>query len=148
MNGEINITGIRNLAVSGKRSKICRLRSIKNEIEKVLAAGVSLDRVVSELNVQGMELTLATFKMMLYRLRKENKTAATEVAVGPEIGAPADPVLSQQRNVNTPRILSSTENVGTNASPGSDTLISKSIAPGEPKRFDWESLRNAKDNWS
>lgn len=146
MNGEINIAGIRNLAVLGKRSKISRLRAIRNEIEKVLTAGVSLDRVVSELNGQGMELSLATFKMMLYRLRKESKTAATEIAIGHGNGVSDDTVHLLQGNADTPRIFPSKENVVTNA--GVVLSISKSLTPGEPKKFNWEELKKIESNWN
>ena len=146
MSGEINMAGIRRLAESGKRSKIGQLRSIRNEIEKVINAGVSLDSIVTELNEQGMELTLATFKMMLYRLRKESKGYVTNEAVGNEISDSINSNPVAIRDLTTPMPVTKRE-VNPYVVNSVAPVLQKS-QPGEPKRFNWEELRKTEGNWS
>jgi hypothetical protein len=147
MSNEIDIAGLRNLAASGKRSKIGRMRSILSEIENVIRAGVSLELVVAELNVQGMELTLATFKMMLYRLRKESKEAVPATGLG-KANCTTDKSdhllqgIASQQNYSTAK-----KSEESKVNSGVATAVPKSETPGEPNRFNWAEHRNAKNLW-
>jgi hypothetical protein len=62
------------------RSKTARLRDVFEQVEAALDAGVSRAQVLEELNRDGFEMTLASFKSALQRIRKEN--AASLRAVG------------------------------------------------------------------
>lgn len=53
------------------RSKMGQLRELYPEIEQAYAAGVSLNKIVEVLNQHGLDLTPATFRQMLQRIRKE-----------------------------------------------------------------------------
>jgi hypothetical protein len=66
------VSALRALASNGgHQSTIGRIRNLFEEIENTKKAGVSLEKIVEALNAQGFDMTLATFKMMLYRIRKE-----------------------------------------------------------------------------
>lgn len=145
MSGEIDIARISRLSASGKRSKIGRLRLIIIEIEKVISAGVSLDRIVAELNEQGMELTLATFKMMLYRLRKEGKGPVVSGAVGNDISTSVNSNPVMIGDLIVPMSLTKND-VDSHVVNDFVPAIPK-FQPGEPVRFNWDEYRNAKDLW-
>jgi hypothetical protein len=69
------------------RSKTARLRDVFEPVEAALGAGVSRAQVLEELNRDGFDMTLASFKSALQRIRKEN-------------AAPLPPVRSPQVNVS------------------------------------------------
>lgn len=68
---EIDVLALRKLGVFSRDTKIGKVRSILGEIEKLISMGVPLQKIVDELNEQAIEINLATFKMILFRLRKE-----------------------------------------------------------------------------
>lgn len=81
---------LRELATSDdKRSKTARLREAMPDVENTLAAGVKIETVLEALNENGFNLSLGSFKTMLYRLRLERggKPQITTVAatIEPEV---------------------------------------------------------------
>lgn len=56
------------------RSKIGRLRALIEEIETAKSAGVKNRKIVDTLNEHGFDLTLKSFEMMLYRIRKDRRS--------------------------------------------------------------------------
>lgn len=67
---EIDVLALRKLAAHSKTSKIGKLRSVFDDIEKLVNSGVPHQAIVDELNEQGLETNLANFKTMLFRIRK------------------------------------------------------------------------------
>lgn len=57
------------------RSKAARLRDVIDDVEAVLAAGVTRADVVAELGALGLEMSLATFETTLKRLRQKRGKA-------------------------------------------------------------------------
>lgn len=53
------------------RSKIGQIRELYTQIEAAQIAGVNNRKIVETLSKQGLSLTVKTFEMMLYRVRKE-----------------------------------------------------------------------------
>ena len=63
---------LRALASDGSvKSKIGRVRGLMDEIETAQRSGVRNTKIVETLNEKGFGLTLKSFEMMLYRIRKE-----------------------------------------------------------------------------
>jgi len=60
------------------RSKIGRLREIFDEIEATIESGVTRKKILETLNVQGYNLTLATFVTLLQRIRAERAQARSK----------------------------------------------------------------------
>lgn len=58
------------------RTKIGQLREIFEQIELAQQAGVKNTKIVETLYHQGLTLTLKSFEMMLYRIRKQRSKAA------------------------------------------------------------------------
>lgn len=52
------------------RSKIAQLREVYPYIEAAKRAGFKNSKIVETLNAQGFDLTLKSFEMLLYRIRK------------------------------------------------------------------------------
>lgn len=76
---EIDVFKLRKLTAMKKITKIGRMRSILDDIEMLIAGGVSYEKIVSEINDQGIEIKMSHFKKMLYRLRNErNKEKTTD----------------------------------------------------------------------
>ncbi len=73
-----------------KRSKAARLRDVLDDVEAALAAGVTQASVVEVLKEGGLEMSMATFKNTLQRLRaKRGGKPAQPVAGSPAKPAPA-----------------------------------------------------------
>lgn len=53
------------------RSKIGQIRELYAQIESAQIAGVNNRKIVETLSKQGLSLSVKTFEMMLYRVRKE-----------------------------------------------------------------------------
>ncbi len=66
------------------RSKVAQLREVYPYIEAAKRAGFKNSKIVETLNAQGFELTLKSFEMLLYRIRK----AAQECAHKPTPPSP------------------------------------------------------------
>lgn len=64
-----------------KRSKAARLRDVLDDVEAALAAGVSQADVNIELNKNGLEMTLASFRTTLLRLRKQREKSPAKAPV-------------------------------------------------------------------
>jgi hypothetical protein len=54
-----------------QRSKVARLRDIFNEVEALFKLGFSRDDVLAELNAGGLDMSKASFKSALQRIRAE-----------------------------------------------------------------------------
>jgi hypothetical protein len=62
------------LETAQDRSAMARLREVYPEIEAAQKAGIQLEAILAALNERGgFDLTLKTFKTMLYRIRKKSK---------------------------------------------------------------------------
>lgn len=61
------------LAKSKNRSATARIREIFDQIEIALQAGVRRKDVHKTLNENGFEITLESFELAIYRIRKERK---------------------------------------------------------------------------
>jgi hypothetical protein len=59
-----------------KRSKAARLRSLFDEVEKAMAAGVYRAAIVEELSKCGLPMSLSTFETNLKRIRKKRRETA------------------------------------------------------------------------
>lgn len=70
-----------------KRSKAARLRDVLNDVEAALAAGVTQASVVEVLKEGGLEMSMATFKNTLQRLRAKRGGKPSQ----PVAGSPAAP---------------------------------------------------------
>ncbi|WP_122767383.1 hypothetical protein [Burkholderia pseudomallei] len=64
---------------SHRRSKVARLRDIFDHVERLLDDGFSRDDVLAELNAGGLDMSKASFKSALQRIRAEraSKPGAT-----------------------------------------------------------------------
>lgn len=97
---------LRELATSDdKRSKTARLREAMPDVENTLAAGVKIETVLEALNENGFNLSLGSFKTMLYRLRLERggkPQLTTTVAATIEPEAKQKPVQQKPRPTYQP----------------------------------------------
>lgn len=72
---------LRTLANDDKsRSETARLRSVVDEVEVALAAGVSRAAILQALNNQGFTMTPKSFESALYRIRKKRVQSAKPAA--------------------------------------------------------------------
>jgi hypothetical protein len=60
------------------RTKIAQLRELYPYIEAAKEAGLKHSKIVETLNEQGFDLSLKTFEMLLYRIRKSKQERAQE----------------------------------------------------------------------
>ncbi|MEM8515364.1 hypothetical protein RCH14_004725 [Massilia sp. MP_M2] len=58
-----------------QRSKSGRLRTLLPAIEASIAAGLSLEVILAELNSQGLDMQIGSFKSTLYRIRQKKPTS-------------------------------------------------------------------------
>ncbi|MGF1804078.1 hypothetical protein L4C31_02360 [Aliivibrio sifiae] len=64
--------GIKQLVeIHGKTSKMTIIRQLFTPLTDAMKEGVKLELINNYLNEQGLELTLATLRNMIYRIRKE-----------------------------------------------------------------------------
>jgi hypothetical protein len=90
--------------VSEKRPKAAQLRSIIDDVELALSAGISRQHVRDELASLGLDMTLNVFALTLKRIRRERRHCAqSSFPVPPEI-APA--TSREQRENPTPAVAS------------------------------------------
>lgn len=130
---------------SAARTKSSRLRELLPEIEAAQAAGVKHEHILETLNAHGFDLSKKSYSVMLWRLRQQAKhldTSGSSPAIPPASTAAAGSVTTE----NAP---SSTDG----ASPTNPSLSASTPAPqaapkpGEPQRFDWETLKNTRPEW-
>ncbi len=102
---------LRELASDDKhRSKAARFRDIYDDVEAALSAGVSRERVRTELGRLGLQMTPATFYTTLARIRRGTKTTAQNPVprssdnVAPIVTAPDPPSVTG--NASTPSTTS------------------------------------------
>lgn len=82
------------------RSKVAQLREVYPYIEAAKRAGFKNSKIVETLNAQGFDLTLKSFEMLLYRIRKSAQECAHEPT-------PPSPFLQEKgTHQNQPRSLS------------------------------------------
>jgi hypothetical protein len=73
------------LSSAKDRSAMARLREVYPEIETAQKAGIHLETILAALNERGgFDLTLKTFKTMLYRIRKNDKQRSPGAKSGQE----------------------------------------------------------------
>ena len=80
------------------KSKIGRVRGLMDEIETAQRSGVSNTKIVETLNEKGFCLTLKSFEMMLYRIRKERGFLKSPCTT---ISKPSQPVKRQKYESQT-----------------------------------------------
>lgn len=89
---------------SDKRSKMGRLREVLPDIEAAKNAGVSNAKIVEALNAEhDLQLTVKTFEMMLYRLRKEASDSLSERGQVSEPVNTQGPVSTSSTAIETPK---------------------------------------------
>lgn len=76
-----------------KRSKAARFRDVLDDVEAALAAGVTHAAVIEVLKESGLEMTMATFKSNLQRLRAKRGGKPEN----PVAGSPAKPAQPQAK---------------------------------------------------
>ena len=91
------------------RSKIAQLREVFQHIEEAQRVGIKNEKIVKTLNAKGFALTVKSFEMMLYRIRKQRDQAGRELksvpsSLGPHTPptstTPTDPAESAHEVVN------------------------------------------------
>jgi hypothetical protein len=118
---------------STARTQVARLRELLPEIEAAQAAGVKHQHILEALNAHGFALSMKAYSVMLYRLRQAR-------ARTPETGAAAAAPPSVAR---TPATTEKTTQSPA-AAPAASATAPK---PGEPQRFDWDTLKNTPLQW-
>lgn len=123
---------------STARTQVARLRELLPDIEAAQAAGVKHQHIVQALNAHGFTLSLKAYSVMLYRLRQARAQSAgastASEAPQPAAQAPVAPAMAAK--------ASSAQHPPTAA--GSSPSAPK---PGEPQRFDWDTLKNTPPQW-
>ncbi len=121
---------------STARTQVARLRELLPEIEAAQAAGVKHQYILESLNAHGFALSMKAYSVMLYRLRqaRAKNPQASAAAAAPQFAA------------QVPATTTTTEKTAQNpaATPAASTTNPK---PGEPKRFDWDTLKNTPPQW-
>lgn len=119
---------------STARTQVARLRELLPDIEAAQAAGVRHQHILDALNAHGFALSLKAYSVMLYRLRQAR-------AKSPQAGAAA---TAQPSAARTPVAAAAAEKTAPSPPPAADPAGPK---PGEPQRFDWDSLKNTPPQW-
>ena len=119
---------------STARTQVARLRELLPDIEAAQAAGVRHQHILDALNAHGFALSLKAYSVMLYRLRQAR-------AKTPQAGTAAAAPLSVAR---TPVAAATAEKAAQSPSPAASQPGPK---PGEPQRFDWDTLKNTPPQW-
>jgi hypothetical protein len=83
---------------SEKRPKAAQLRSIIDDVELALSAGISRQHVRDELASLGLDMTLNVFALTLKRIRRERRLCAQPISSAPPKVAPTTP-LEQLENL-------------------------------------------------
>ncbi|RBA25818.1 hypothetical protein [Herminiimonas fonticola] len=80
-------------------NKTNELRKVLPTIEQFVGSGMPLKRFVDILNSSGMEISLATFKTILARLRKEKKEHSSAMGVASAFHQPLPNMTAQAQNI-------------------------------------------------
>jgi hypothetical protein len=125
------------------RTKAARLRELLPEIEAAQAAGVKHEHILDALNAHGFDLSKKSYSVMLWRLRQQAKRLGVpRTAIAPASAAAAD-------NATPANAPSSAD--GTSPSNPSSSAYTPAPQPapkpGEPQRFDWDTLKNTRPEW-
>lgn len=123
---------------STARTQVARLRELLPDIEAAQAAGVKHQHILEALNEHGFTLSMKAYSVMLYRLRQTRaKSAGASVPTGAPQSAAQTPVApattGKPSDAQHPP-----------AAPGPSPSAPK---PGEPQRFDWDTLKNNPPEW-
>jgi len=121
---------------STARTQVARLRELLPNIEAAQAAGVKHQHILESLNAHGFALSLKAYSVMLYRLRQ----ARTK---NPQASAAA---AASQFTAQVPAPATPTEKAAQSPS-AAPTASPTDPKPGEPKRFDWDTLKNTPPQW-
>lgn len=143
---KFDVSAIRNLSSFARETKIGRLRLIFNDIEELISLGVPYQKIVDELNTQGLEISPSHFGTIISILRKKRDRGNSSTG----ISTANISVQFSQEKVNEPKepkTSPSTGNVNT-TTVNSDVPVIPKSAPGEPKKFNWEELKKIEGNWS
>jgi hypothetical protein len=121
---------------STARTQVARLRELLPNIEAAQAAGVKHQHILESLNAHGFTLSLKAYSVMLHRLRQAR-------AKNPQASAAA---AASQFSAQVPAPATTTEKAAQSpsATPAASPTDPK---PGEPKRFDWDTLKNTPPQW-
>ena len=119
---------------STARTQVARLRELLPDIEAAQAAGVRHAHILEALNAHGFALSLKAYSVMLYRLRQAR-------AKKPEAGAATGAPLSVAR---TPAAAAMPASAAQSPAPAASP---SALKPGEPQRFDWDTLKNTPPQW-
>ncbi|MCX7258067.1 MAG: hypothetical protein NTZ64_15485 [Polaromonas sp.] len=123
---------------STARTQVARLRELLPEIEAAQAAGVKHQHILESLNAHGFALSMKAYSVMLYRLRQARAKSA---GAGASAGAP-QPAVQAPAAAGIAEKASGAQNPA--AAPAASPTDPK---PGEPKRFDWDTLKNTPPQW-
>jgi hypothetical protein len=119
------------------RTKASRLRELLPEIDAAQAAGVKHEHILDALNAHGFDLSKKSYSVMLWRLRQQAK----------RLGAPSTAIAPA--SATTASGPSSAD--GTSPSDPSSSAYTPAPQPapkpGEPQRFDWDTLKNTRPEW-
>jgi len=119
---------------STARTQVARLRELLPNIEAAQAAGVKHQHILESLNAHGFALSLKAYSVMLHRLRQAR-------AKNPQASAAT---AASQFAAQVPAPATTTEKTAQSPSPAASPTDPK---PGEPKRFDWDTLKNTPPQW-
>lgn len=108
MSKEILVAKLQTLARGEQhRSMTARLREVLPELENTLAAGVRIEAVVKALNECGFEISIGSFKTILYRLRQK-RLLQSNIRKSQELSKPilppppAETQLEEEQEEETP----------------------------------------------
>jgi hypothetical protein len=125
------------------RTKAARLRELLPEIDAAQAAGVKHEHILETLNAHGFDLSKKSYSVMLWRLRQQAKRLGSpRTAIAPASAAAAD--KATPANAPSPADGTSPTSASSSASTPAPQAAPK---PGEPQRFDWETLKNTRPEW-
>lgn len=120
---------------STARTQVARLRELLPEIEAAQAAGVKHQYILESLNAHGFALSMKAYSVMLYRLRqaRAKNPEASAAAGASKFVAQVPATTTTEKTAQSPA-----------ATPAASPTDPK---PGEPKRFDWDTLKNTPPQW-
>jgi len=121
---------------STARTQVARLRELLPNIEAAQAAGVKHQHILESLNAHGFALSLKAYSVMLHRLRQAR-------AKNPQASAAA---AASQFVAQVPAAATPTEKAA-QSPPATPAASPTDPKPGEPKRFDWDTLKNTPPQW-
>lgn len=129
---EKDIEDLRSLIAntSASRSKMGRVRGLYSEIMNAQSKGVSQAEIVAFLNNKGLDISVGNLRTMLARIKKEGLESTPEKLNPLDIKHQHKTI--KPKDIEKPKITSR-------------GILSQDTRPGEPKKFDWENLKNVTD---